>query len=326
MLGSGSGVGSKIQTSATPKSKDLQNCQIGLRKTIGSETRYLLSFKNTQNRQMCNDIVLTFNEQSHEQRITQAGDSIIIRPDRMYSQKKGLEIDTITISFGAPDLCDRWYAILQRLAHEGGSKTVTKGGKSSKPTITHRDSDEFEVEVERASSSSAVLVSPKKKKQSNAYQSHQSAQQASFQLVNQQQPSPAPLHQSASPSGHFLSLQQSQPIPMQQSSSPFRQSSLDGTVDVNVLVQAIKELQMQNMVLNQRVAALTQDVTYLKSLVPGGNVQAVPTSPMATANPFLTNTNYSPPQQQQVNPNPYAYQSNPATKSVNPFATSTSTF
>jgi hypothetical protein len=46
---------------------------------------------------------------------------------------------------------------------------------------------------------------------------------------------------------------------LQQPGSPHGQSrggqlsASEGTVDVNVLVQAIKELQMQNLVLNQRV-------------------------------------------------------------------------
>jgi hypothetical protein len=60
------------------------------------------------------------------------------------------------------------------------------------------------------------------------------------------------------------------------------------------------------------VVALTQDVTYLKSLVQGGaNVQQ-PTSP--APNPFLTNTNYTPP-----NPQPNVFQTT-VTKPNNPFA------
>lgn len=56
------------------------------------------------------EILITFNENiGGEPRVSLIGDSLLqIRPDRMYSQKNGLEIDVITLQFQQPDACNRY--------------------------------------------------------------------------------------------------------------------------------------------------------------------------------------------------------------------------
>jgi len=247
--------------SIPPATKEHANCQVGLRKGI-CDNQYYLSIKTNKNRQIGKDIIITFNEDLSTRRVTLTGETTIqVIPDRLHSQKKGQEIDVIMISFVQPDVCERWNKLLLEISGETSS---SRGDRKKKEKHFSNDLD-----LPNKINSEPSVNRKKKEK-----------------IINSPIANEEPISSFMTQQPAFISS----PLNQQPLFTPsFNQHTSPGG-DYYSLMAAIKELHIQNTILNQKVNSLTQDVTILKTLLPQHQQVPMQIQPLSlqSNNPFAT--------------------------------------
>jgi len=277
--------------------KDVGNCQIGLRKSLGNENvQYFFSMKTLKNKQIGKERTITFIEPLYDgPRVQKTFDVLTFRPDRSHSQKKGNEIEFIQIQFGSPDLCDKWEKALSDFASQQQGLLDNTGSDQFSPKQKKSNIEVFKTNSEKSSRRNSDPVrragsdSPKNPMLTTNDQVNAAAKRMGAEFSSSGQSSPL-----SSNSGAFSNSY------LQPQTSTFASQPQSSNADMNV--NALYTMILQ---LSQRVDVLTQEVAQLKqassssSPLTSNPFQATPISPfqtnqsfsrIGTSNPFATGT------------------------------------